>query len=301
MSGTARDGGGSPLSTIDWGVAASYGAGAFCLAFVTTGVFSLVNVFLSYGIGTLRLVSGWRWLVLWPASGFYSSHFGATTLSPLGLLSVDGGIPGIVFILIPIAVLVFAGYRATARHDGDATDRFAQGAATASGYGVLMLVSLPVVRMISNAPMTGFGPTVTRIVLVAGVLYPVVFGGLGGALNGSASSRRRHERDSTGGEWSTDEEVGQPTDAGGWSTDDDEVGQSSESGGWSTGEEDVGQSSESGGWSMDDDEGRQTMAEDSVGQPDPDYVTGNTPSTCGACGYEVQPGNNYCPNCGSEV
>jgi len=283
MSSATRSGDGSLASKIDWGQAAGYGVGAFCAAFFLCGVFVLLNDFVvTDGFG-LPLAGGWRWLVLWPARAFYGSHLGAfgfEALSGFRLGFGAGVVPGIAFLAVPVGVLVAAGYRSGSDSGADERAATVQGAATATGYCTLVAASIGVFKLLASEPGPYFGTFGTAQILVfAGVLYPAVFGGLGGlfAARRSATAGRDDGTIGSTARWSSDDQVGQSTDAGGWSSGDDDGGQSTDAG-WSTGS------------------GEQ---EDDVGQPDPSYAGADV--TCPSCGEPVDPGVNYCPTCGRTV
>ncbi|MDH5019620.1 transporter [Halobacterium rubrum] len=124
----------------------------------------------------------------WQAVGwlYYNAHNVAFTTPALGSgrvsqnLVADGNAPMLLY-LVPVVVLLAAGF--VVARAGDASDAeggVRAGAAVTLGYAVLAVVGLFLFRY-------SVGDTTVHVdyalgVLLAGVVYPAVFGGLGGVL-----------------------------------------------------------------------------------------------------------------------
>jgi hypothetical protein len=172
------------------GRGAATGALAYLTGYLLTWVFA--------GSAASRLTVGgpfggsvpdWR-AVLWL---FYDSHFVGTrtpdVFGPDGGLWVDGELVDTVALVgaeylyaLPVALLFLAGVAAAAL-DGASGSRagLRAGVTVASGYLLLVVVGLLL------GTQRGVAPSPLRAVLVAGVLYPVALGGLGGLVAGLVS------------------------------------------------------------------------------------------------------------------
>lgn len=103
--------------------------------------------------------------------------------------------------LIPMAVLVVAGFL-LARHAGSASagDGAATGASVATGYLVAAIGTTFVFTWsatLSGAGVQGsmrLGPAIVQSGLMAGLIYPAIFGGLGGAVAAGIAPDRRAGR-----------------------------------------------------------------------------------------------------------
>lgn len=108
---------------------------------------------------------------------FWASHLGA--FPQRLVLRTSMPIPLSVFYLIPLVVLVWAGRR-SASGVGDATSEGAalQGASIAAGYVLIVLVSVFLIEAVITFSSVAerLWP---RIVVMAGIVYPVVLGGVG--------------------------------------------------------------------------------------------------------------------------
>jgi len=102
--------------------------------------------------------------------------------------TADMTIPKLAYYLLPVVVLAGAGYylaQNTSVGDGfqTATDGAKAGATVAVGYAVLAVAGAMTVFSISSGSGTGsVSPSLTTTVVLMGVAYPVVLGGLGGYL-----------------------------------------------------------------------------------------------------------------------
>lgn len=154
-----------------------YGAGAAVITYVCVVVLLAIEL-LSIENGMFAGMSQ-RAFVFGTLGDFYGSHLGAGIDASLGVANV-GWMPTFVYYLFPVAILVYAGRRcATASPSAEtATVALLQGASIVLGYVVFVLVSLAFLALLTPLGPLGFRPW--QVVLVAGVLYPVVFGALGG-------------------------------------------------------------------------------------------------------------------------
>lgn len=120
-----------------------------------------------------------------------ASHLGVAGGRPLGAGS-SAGVPGAVYLLVPVVLLGYNGWTMASRY-ATPSERAAAvaGASTAVGYSVAVLGSMAALAFLVEALLGLFGVTVVvgaatrtvsspRTFVVAGLLYPVVFGGLGG-------------------------------------------------------------------------------------------------------------------------
>lgn len=135
-------------------------------------------------------VPNWR-AVLWV---FYDSHFvglrtpevfgpgggmrgGGEVVDTVGLLGVE------YLYVVPVAVLLAAG-ALVASSVGAATARRGLEAGTTVGIGYLVAAVLG----LFVASQSGVAPSTLRALVVAGVVYPVVLGAIGGAVAGYVGS-----------------------------------------------------------------------------------------------------------------
>lgn len=109
---------------------------------------------------------------------FFGSHVGVTDGVVLGVAGV-GAVPALVYYLVPPLLLVVCGRRCVTvtTTDGD-REVFLRGASVALGYGTVVVLALAVLFGAVEFGIVGLDPV--RAVLLAGIVYPVVFGGLGG-------------------------------------------------------------------------------------------------------------------------
>jgi len=124
----------------------------------------------------------------WQAVGwlYYNAHNVALTTPALGSgrvsqnLVADGNAPMLLY-LVPVVALLLAGFVVARAGDaGDAEDGARAGVTVTLGYAVLAVVGLFAFRY-------SVGGATVRVdyalgVLLAGVVYPAVFGALGGVL-----------------------------------------------------------------------------------------------------------------------
>ena len=91
------------------------------------------------------------------------------------------------FLLVPPLVLLGVGYFvASSTVSWDAVSGFQAGASIAFGYCVLAaLAALTLTASVTEESVTvTVGPDLVPALIIAGIVYPVVFGGIGGAIAG---------------------------------------------------------------------------------------------------------------------
>jgi len=143
------------------------------------------------GINAVIQLLGGRAIPAWQAVGwlFYDAHFVAFTYPGLGggrtatNLIPNGNAPQLLYVVPPIALLI-AGYL-VARYAGSVGPGGGAiaGAAVVIGYVVLSVIGVFAFRVTSGNAWVG--PDVVTGILLAGVVYPVVLGGIGGAIAGA--------------------------------------------------------------------------------------------------------------------
>lgn len=149
----------------------------------------IAGVVLTYLLGTLGLHQGLQLIVgflgftgaLLSYFGFHVWMLGGSGSAQVGSLAA--------FTLLPMVLLVGAGYVVASRGRlADAADGFKRGATVAVGYLALALLSIVYFVVAANGGAGGGGAggsgliDLVLTVLVTGVVFPVVFGGLGGVL-----------------------------------------------------------------------------------------------------------------------
>lgn len=194
---TSRAAGGTDLP-LSWGVAG--GALAFLLGYLAT--FLLQSSDLPEGLGTLADALGTLGIsppAGWQVVGWYflgAHNVGVDVSTSVGGQSGSGrvlGDPGVLQMVVPVLVLVLAGFLvARAAAPRDATEGAKAGLTVVPGYLVLTVV-LALASSWSFSESAGglsasasIAPELLPAVLLAGLLYPAVFGALGGAAAGGA-------------------------------------------------------------------------------------------------------------------
>jgi len=130
----------------------------------------------------------------WQAVGwlFYNAHFVAVTYPTFGggrvsmNLIADGNAPTLLYVVPPVLLLVagFALARSAGVRDFD-TGAIA-GASLVVGYLVFAVLGLVAFRY--TAAGSTMHPEYSVGVLLAGLFYPVVFGGIGGAIGATTAT-----------------------------------------------------------------------------------------------------------------
>ncbi|WP_338729431.1 hypothetical protein [Haladaptatus sp. DJG-WS-42] len=134
---------------------------------------------------------------VWKLTGwlFYNEHFVSTIVPRLAgsdmvnfLAESDDGSATLLFFL-PVILLVVAGAIAARGQSGTGTSQHAKaGASVVIGYVLPALVGAQLFRLeLENSTA---GPDFVTALLVAGLLYPLLFGALGGSLVSFYSSRQ---------------------------------------------------------------------------------------------------------------
>ncbi|MEF8901463.1 MAG: hypothetical protein V5A25_09605 [Halovenus sp.] len=175
-------------------LAGAVGGGvAFLLGYLVTWILAGSKVASATVSGPFgSAVPDWKAL-LWV---FYDSQFVGTrtptVTGPDGALIGGGDLLDTVSLLgveylyvVPIVLLVAAGVAVTATTDATtARDGLEAGITVTIGYLLLAVLGLFV------AAEGGIAPSPLRTAVVAGIVYPVAFGALGGAITGYIKNRR---------------------------------------------------------------------------------------------------------------
>ena len=180
MSRTQTDLGSDAMGALPMGVVA--GIGSYVASYVAMFVLSLLE-----GGDVLQQEA-------WKAAGmiFYNAHNVDITASALGqsrsvnflgLSSGFGSIPTVVYYLVPVAALVLMGYVVAWRADGGDLASAAIAGATVTG-GYLVMVILGTFLFTISVGGASAGPDLVMSVLLAGLAYPIIAGGLGGVIAG---------------------------------------------------------------------------------------------------------------------
>lgn len=196
---TRRDGGSPDLTTLlarNVRVGAAVGFGAYLLGYLVTFLFTNVD-----GVDSGE-VAGWKFAGMI----FYGAHTvrTAVTITVEGTSETDrfdlfgsagpgnlaSTVPELLYFLVPVAVLLTAGYLLYARVDwrlsvGEAA---AVGATPTVGYlaaavaGTVLFESTFSGSPFGVSGSTTYGPALVPAVVLAGLLYPLVCGAVGGVL-----------------------------------------------------------------------------------------------------------------------
>jgi len=168
-------------------VGALSGAGAFLAGYVLTWILAGTRAAqLTVGGPFGSSVPDWR-AILWV---FYDSHFVGTRtpriIGPGGDVGGAGrlvdtvGLLGVehLYVVPPLVLLVAGGALAWRLGASDAREGLRAGIRLVPGYFVLVVLGMMI------GQQTGVGPSPLRAAVVAGVVYPVAFGAIGGVVAG---------------------------------------------------------------------------------------------------------------------
>lgn len=170
------------------------GALAWILGYVFTYLLTASDIRDSLGSNVLELFQGdpaTMEIVGWV---FYNAHFVETVFADIGILPTEsasyiGGDPGFTpwLYVIPIGLLVAAGLAAGRMAGADeAGEGVIAGVSVVPGYLLLALVGIFVFTLdIAGGTAS---PDLVLGVVLAGIVYPALCGGLGGAIAGLAPS-----------------------------------------------------------------------------------------------------------------
>ncbi|MFD1571118.1 transporter [Halorubrum laminariae] len=122
---------------------------------------------------------------------FYNAHFVDTEVPALvgGARSVsliseaDGGSLAWLFVLPPLLLLAAGFFAGRFSGSSDASDGAQSGALVVAGYLPLAVIGAFLFRY-SVGDGAAVSPTLVTAVLLAGAVYPALFGGIGGAVSG---------------------------------------------------------------------------------------------------------------------
>jgi len=180
---------GGSLSNVSIGKGIGVGILAWITTFVLTNLLFILEVGNSDQGFDYYDTTGWRDLVGYKFGENYFSAYPGAFDSPDRLneflVSYDT-VPDIVYILIVVGILALLGYRmvSNATANFDEVGAAAQGATMAIPYAVLMGLTVLAVGAFLEGEFIAsdiFSDELTNIVIVGGVIYPAVFGGVGGA------------------------------------------------------------------------------------------------------------------------
>lgn len=177
-----------------FGPSAIAGAGAFIVGFAITYLIKweeAVSELPTTVFGSqLEAYQGVGWV-------FFVMHNVQITVSgsgPGGSVSQSFG-PGELnntyLFIVPIVLLALAGYLIAKRVDATTfKSGFIMGATTTIGYVVLVAVSVFIISFEANegSRSASIGPEIAQAIVIAGIIYPVICGGIGGAVWGASSS-----------------------------------------------------------------------------------------------------------------
>jgi len=168
------------------------GIGAWILGYLVVYLLHGSSIRNSFGSDVLGIFTGdpvaWK-LVGWL---FYNAHNVAVQITLLGQRSVNfvaGAEEATLtaLYLVPPLLLVLAGALAAWNTAAEPTTAARNGAAVALGYLPLSLVGA-VVFAIGSGDGPSAGPALVTAVLLAGAVYPLVFGAVGGLAGGHLSA-----------------------------------------------------------------------------------------------------------------
>lgn len=180
-----RDGGRKPgpnprgaENSLPLKAALGYGIGAGVGTWVAATTFLTVHVLTHQGM-TLGGI-GVRSVARATVGDFFVSHYGVTDGVIFGVAGV-GTVPAPVYYLVPPLVLAGCGRQCASQVTAaDAQAAFVNGATITLGYGLIVGLLLAALFRGTEVGIVGLEPS--RAVLLGGLVYPIVFGGVGGLL-----------------------------------------------------------------------------------------------------------------------
>ncbi|WP_246984356.1 hypothetical protein [Halorientalis marina] len=169
------------------------GAGAYVTGYVLTFLLTVVD-----GVETSGSVSTWK-AVGWVFYAAHNARIEATASSDLGSRSetvdlfeqgvsgLGSTVPQFVYFLVPVVVLLGAGYVAYQRADTSRLETpqvAAVGATLVTGYIVLGLLGAFLFEASGDilGAELAVGPELATAVVIAGLVYPLVLGAVGAVL-----------------------------------------------------------------------------------------------------------------------
>lgn len=188
----------SVLDDVPWKAALVVGIGAFVLGFVlVTGLVVVEGVLDdsltgetdgtdgSQGEGPgLLTVLGWLYFGTQFVDLDVSTVFGSMSIDMFGELMNEAVIPAAVWRLVPVVVLIGAGYLLASRvlpATATEEDGAKIGATVTAGYLLAVVVGTQLFEF-SGEEGTSIGVEFGSAVLLSGILYPILLGALGGYL-----------------------------------------------------------------------------------------------------------------------
>jgi len=169
------------------------GLAAWLLGYLVTFLLHAGSVREAFATNVIEFFAGDP--VTWKLIGwlYFNAHFVATSVPGLfgssntNFLSGAEEVTLLVLYVVPIVVLLAAG-AAVARGTSDPTEGAKAGATVALGYLVASVVGAFLVRISVGDAVAG--PALVTAILLSGIVYPLVFGGIGGAAAASLAGRR---------------------------------------------------------------------------------------------------------------
>lgn len=196
--GTNQQSSTTDIVTDNLPVAAGVGAASYVVGYVLTFVFVTID-----GVDSSQIDS-WKF-VGWVFYGGHNVDIESTAsgggMSQSETFSIFGNqapsdltstIPEILYMLVPVLVLVIAGFLVYGMvgRQLDTASAAGVGASVALGYLVLSVVGIFLFEWSRSqgGASLNIGPEMTMGILLAGIVYPIVFGAIGGIVGKSASS-----------------------------------------------------------------------------------------------------------------
>lgn len=170
-----------PVTThIDTSGGVGRGLLVFLMLYVTMFVVFVIQA--TSGAGGIGVPGGIWVAVILPLSFLFSSHLGATALG-VGEAASLFAIPVVIYYLLPAVLLARGGFILARKRGGpDRTRNVVVGASIVFGYAVGLVLGLVALALLFGPAIAQFSGHLLRLVVVAGIAYPVIFGGLGGYL-----------------------------------------------------------------------------------------------------------------------
>jgi len=150
---------------VSFGTGAGVGAAAW-----------VVGVVLTFIIGQLGISQGLSFLIaMAPIQGSLLAYQGIHTWFISG---TGGGGIFMILTLVPILILIGAGYYVASQERGD--NGFMTGASVAAGYLAMTVLGLVILLVMGGGAINIVDALIG--IILAGVVFPVVFGGIGGLV-----------------------------------------------------------------------------------------------------------------------
>lgn len=109
---------------------------------------------------------------------FFAVHYGAAAIEPG--VAQTGGVTAVAYGALPAAILCWAGWQAAAASATSGRTAVLTGAAVTVGYVATVGAALAFAWLVVEGGLVRIDPV--RVLLIAGVAYPLICGSLGGYL-----------------------------------------------------------------------------------------------------------------------